>query len=81
MTEGIPYSGDISVTSSGLHCIEWDWYRRALLDEPNQSLHLVDIGLFPDETYSELGAKCRYVLYTLNIFLILGLSVVIMRIP
>ena len=60
MTEGIPYSGDISVTSSGLHCIEWDWYRRALLDEPNQSLHLVDIGLFPDETYSDLGAKCRF---------------------
>ena len=52
MTNGIPYSGDISVTSAGLPCIGWSFYDQV-------TTYYTDIGLFSDDNYTQLGAKCR----------------------
>ena len=52
MTNGIPYSGDISVTSTGLPCVGWSFYDQV-------TAYYTDIGLFPDDNYTQLGAKCR----------------------
>ena len=58
-TDGIPYTGNMSVTSSGYQCTEWSQWLHLYESDPGIRVYLADIGLFPDETYAELGAKCR----------------------
>ena len=50
--QGIHYDGDIAVSRSGKHCIEW---------EPLQYwLDNLSLDVFPENSWQHVGNKCRY---------------------
>ena len=59
MSDNIPYTGDISVTSSGMPCMEWSVYLELSPNRSTINAQYADIHLFPEDNYRELGAKCR----------------------
>ena len=58
---GLDYNGDISVSRSGKHCIEWESVQYLpLWTEP------LNLDWFSDLSWSDLGNKCRYGIITIS---------------
>ena len=61
--QGLDYNGDISVSISGKHCIEWQSVQYLSLGtEP------LNLDWFSDLSWSELGNKCRYCIITICLY-------------
>ena len=53
------YEGDVSYTAAGDPCLNWEYltYSSRAIDIENRDVF--EIESFPDDTWAELGNKCR----------------------